>query len=131
MKIVKVRTSRSRPCSASASPEVAVAAPQEFVLADDALYSDGRELSGAEVDTIAARLERARLSTWWRELRFTYPLGCRVRWGRAQQATVVGYSHAPAGTGPAEHRLRVRTRRGDEILLPVSEAVRLRASEVE
>jgi len=102
--------------------------PQEFTLEGDAAYADGRQLTGNEIDALARSLEQVRLTTWWRELRRDYPVGCRVQW-TTQQAEVIGHNYARPGQ-PA-HRLRIRTRRGDEITVYASDVVRLRASEVE
>ncbi|MBX9389811.1 hypothetical protein ACFPZ0_10310 [Streptomonospora nanhaiensis] len=104
-----------------------------FVLDDDIVVrdgGDGRQLTGAEITALIDRLHRARLQALWREIRQQFPLGAWVRSTRTPRATadqVVGYRYAVA---PAEeHRLRVRSPRGVDLLIPVTEAERAKPPE--
>ncbi|MEV6822456.1 hypothetical protein AB0M72_27310 [Nocardiopsis dassonvillei] len=94
----------------------------DVLVTDDAVIADGRELTGAEIAELLARIDAVRLETLWREIQRTHPLGSWVRGGDGAQGPdrVVGYHRG--GSGAVGHELVVRTTRGERRRVPVAEA---------
>ncbi|MBB6171666.1 hypothetical protein HNR23_001726 [Nocardiopsis mwathae] len=101
--------------------------PAHVIVTDDSVISAGREMTGAEVTDLARRIDRVRRATTWREMTRNFPIGCWVRstkTPRPHPDQVIGYAAARASQ--SEHRLKVRSRRNIEVLMPTSEAERCR-----
>ena len=95
---------------------------RDVILAPDAVLADSRELTGAEIGELIAQLEPLRLETLWREVHRHYPLGTWVTVPGSKRKTpdqVIGYQRGRPGD--SGHMLKIRTRSGDELRVPVAE----------